>query len=149
MIEKELMILLADDDKDDCLLFKDALDELPVHTQLTTVYNGEQLMQLLNTGDQTPNLLFLDLNMPRKNGFDCLAEIRRNEKLDHLFVITISTSFEQEMVTLLYKNGAQHYIRKPNDFSQLKNLIQTAIMLSEKNSPAPMLKENFVLSVEA
>ncbi len=149
MIEKELMILLADDDKDDCLLFKDALDELPVHTQLTTVFNGEQLMQLLNKDDQIHNLLFLDLNMPRKNGFDCLAEIRRNEKLDHLFVITISTSFEQEMVTLLYKNGAQHYIRKPNDFSQLKHLIQTAITLSEKNSPAPMLKENFVLSGEA
>lgn len=143
------MILLADDDKDDCLLFKDALDELPVHTQLTTVFNGEQLMQLLNKDDQIHNLLFLDLNMPRKNGFDCLAEIRRNEKLDHLFVITISTSFEQEMVTLLYKNGAQHYIRKPNDFSQLKHLIQTAITLSEKNSPAPMLKENFVLSGEA
>ncbi len=143
------MILLADDDKDDCLLFKDALDELPVHTQLTTVFNSEQLMQLLNKDDQIHNLLFLDLNMPRKNGFDCLAEIRRNEKLDHLFVITISTSFEQEMVTLLYKNGAQHYIRKPNDFSQLKHLIQTAITLSEKNSPAPMLKENFVLSGEA
>jgi len=149
MIEKELMILLADDDADDCLLFKDALGELPVHTQLTTVYNGEQLMQLLGKDDHTHNLLFLDLNMPRKNGFDCLAEIRRNEKLDHLFVITISTSFEQEMVTLLYKNGAQHYIRKPNDFSQLKHLIQTAITLSEKNSPAPILKENFVLSGQA
>lgn len=149
MKEKEIMILLADDDTDDCLLFKEALNELPVHSQLTTVHNGEQLMQLLNKGDQTYGLLFLDLNMPRKNGFDCLADIRKNERLDHLFVITISTSFEEEMVTQLYKNGTQLYLRKPNDFSQLKHLIQTAITLSEKQNPAVTLTENFVHSAEA
>jgi CheY-like chemotaxis protein len=149
MNEKELMILLADDDTDDCLLFKDALAELPVHTQLTTVYNGEQLMQLLNKDGQAPDILFLDLNMPRKNGFDCLAEIRQNGKLDELAVITISTSYQEDMVKQLYKNGAQHYIHKPNNFSELKNLIQNAITLSSKKIPARTLQENFVLSVEA
>jgi CheY-like chemotaxis protein len=149
MNEKELMILLADDDTDDCLLFKDALAELPVHTQLTTVYNGEQLMQLLNKDGQAPDILFLDLNMPRKNGFDCLVEIRQNGKLDELAVITISTSYQEDMVKQLYKNGAQHYIHKPNNFSELKNLIQNAITLSSKKIPARTLQENFVLSVEA
>ncbi len=136
-----MMILLADDDTDDCLLFKDALDQLPVSAQLTTVHNGEQLMLLLNKNECPPDILFLDLNMPRKNGFDCLKEIRQNKNLDSLAVIPISTSIEQDTVTMLYKNGAQHYIRKPNDFSQLKNLIQNGITQVAKS-----LKENLVLS---
>ena len=67
-------ILLADDDKNDQLLFKEALEELPVTTHLASVENGEQLMQLLNDGKELlPDILFLDLNMPRKNGFTCLS----------------------------------------------------------------------------
>ena len=146
MHENELMILLADDDTDDCLLFKDALDQLPVSAQLTTVHNGEQLMLLLNKNERPPDILFLDLNMPRKNGFDCLKEIRQNKNLDSLAVIPISTSIEQDAVNMLYKNGAQHYIRKPNDFSQLKHLIQNGITQIAK---AKSLKENLVLPGEA
>jgi CheY-like chemotaxis protein len=146
MNEKELIILLADDDADDCLLFKEALDELAVSAQLTTVHNGEQLMHLLNNNQPTHDILFLDLNMPRKNGFDCLNEIRQNEKLNDLAVVTISTSFEADTVSRLYKSGAQHYIRKPNEFSQLKTLIQNAITLTSKKVFTPVLQENFVLS---
>jgi CheY-like chemotaxis protein len=146
MNEKELIILLADDDTDDCLLFKEALDELAVPVQLTTVHNGEQLMHLLNNNIPTHDILFLDLNMPRKNGFDCLNEIRQNEKLNDLAVVTISTSFEADMVSRLYNSGAQHYIRKPNEFSQLKTLIQNAITLTSKKVFVPVLQEDFVLS---
>ncbi|MDB5210527.1 MAG: response regulator [Sediminibacterium sp.] len=149
MIERELMILLADDDADDCLLFKEALDELSVPVRLTTVHNGEQLMLLLNKNEMQHDILFLDLNMPRKNGFDCLSEIRQNKKLDGLAVIPISTSFELEMVNLLYKNGAQHYIRKPNEFSQLKHLIQDGITIVAETHTAQALKEGFVLLGES
>jgi CheY-like chemotaxis protein len=157
MNDNVLMILLADDDSDDCLLFRDALScllfrdalsELAVSTQLTTVHNGEQLMQLLNKNEPVPDILFLDLNMPRKNGFDCLVEIKQNEKLKTLPVITISTSFEQEAVSRLYKNGAQHYIRKPSEFSRLKNMIQHAITLTTNANTVQPLKEHFVLSGE-
>ncbi|MES2332080.1 MAG: response regulator [Bacteroidota bacterium] len=149
MREKELMILLADDDTDDCLLFKEALDELPVSVRLTTVHNGEQLMILLNENETQHDILFLDLNMPRKNGFDCLSEIRQNKKLDGLAVIPISTSFEQDTVDLLYKNGAQHYIRKPNEFSQLKRLIQNGITIVAETHTAQTVKEGFVLLGES
>jgi DNA-binding response OmpR family regulator len=110
------------------------------------VHNGEQLMHLLNNNIPTHDILFLDLNMPRKNGFDCLNEIRQNEKLNSLAVVTISTSFEADTVSLLYKSGAQHYIRKPNEFSQLKTLIQNAITLTSKKVFVPVLQEDFVLS---
>lgn len=128
-------ILLADDDKDDRKLFKDILEELPLSTHLTIVQNGEQLMQLLHKrADQLPDVLFLDLNMPRKNGFDCLSEIKRSEKLKSLSVIIFSTSYDPELISLLYRNGAQYYIRKPNSYAQLKKDIVHALNLTAKTS---------------
>lgn len=140
-------ILLADDDKDDCILFKDILEELPLSTRLITVFNGEQLMQLLNEPtERLPDILFLDLNMPRRNGFDCLSEIKQTEKLKSLPVVIFSTSYEAEVVNLLYKNGAQYYIRKPNSSAQLKKLIHQALILTAKTNSDYPTQEKFVLS---
>ena len=143
---KELVILLADDDLDDCLLFKDALAELSFPSRLITVPNGEKLMQLLYDTVELPDLLFLDLNMPRKNGLECLLEIKQTEKFKKIPVITLSTSFEKDIVARIYQNGAQYYIRKPNNFSQLKHLLQSAIKLTTQVNVSQPLKENFVIS---
>jgi CheY-like chemotaxis protein len=147
---KPLSILLADDDMDDCIFLKEAVEELPVTAQLTAVNDGEQLMQLLTDDtNELPDVLFLDLNMPRKNGFECLSEIKSNQKLKQLPVIIFSTSFEQEVVNLLYKNGAQYFIRKPSEFSQFKNIIHqifiTVIIPQNISQPG---RENFVLTVQ-
>lgn len=139
-------ILLADDDKDDCLLFKDVLIELPLSVVLSIVSNGEQLMKLLNEKDTVlPDILFLDLNMPRKNGFKCLLEIKESEKLKQVPVIIFSTSYQRDVIDLLYKNGAHHYIRKPNDFSILKDTIYNAIILTMKSNFAIPSKAEFEL----
>ncbi len=144
-----LNILLADDDMDDCLFFKKAVEELPVVTTLTIVNEGEQLMQLLtNEANELPHVLFLDLNMPRKNGFECLSEIKGNKKLHQLPVIMFSTSFEQEVVNQLFKNGAQYFIRKPSEFSQFKKIIQQALTIIAKENISVPTMENFVLKVE-
>ncbi len=146
---KQLNILLADDDTDDCIFFKEALEELPLSTHLTTVHDGEQLMQLLtNETNELPHVLFLDLNMPRKNGFECLSEIKLNKKLKQLPVIIFSTSFEQEVVNLLYKNGAQYFIRKPSEFSQFKKIIQQTLTLIAQGNISQPTRENFVLTVQ-
>lgn len=142
-------ILLADDDKDDSILFQDILDELPLSTQLATVYNGEQLMKSLNEKEPLPDILFLDLNMPRKNGLECLSEIKRTEKLKRLPVIIFSTSYESEIVNRLYKNGAQYYIRKPNDFTQFKKVIYQALTLTEQTDISQPPREKFVLSEQS
>ena len=143
-----LNILLADDDPDDRLFFKEALKEFSLATSLTTVPNGEHLMQLLtNETNELPDVLFLDMNMPRKNGFECLSEIKGNEKLKALPVIIFSTSFEQEVVNLLYKNGAQHFIRKPSEFSQFKKIIQQTLTLMTGADISTPTEENFVVSM--
>ncbi len=95
---------------------------------------------------ELPDILFLDLNMPRKNGFACLDEIKKDERLKSIPVITFSTSFEQSVVSLLHKNGAHYYIRKPNEFDKLKELILRALTLTLANSPDNTENEDFVLS---
>ena len=141
-----LNILLADDDIDDCLIFKEALEELPLTAQLTTVHDGEQLMQLLTKKTHKFfDVLFLDLNMPRKNGFVCLEEIKSNKNLKQIPAVIFSTSYDENIADLLYKKGAHYYICKPADFSQLKKIIHQAIaFIGQKNSSQPP-KENFLL----
>ena len=147
MISKNINILLADDDKADCLLFKDALDELPVTAKLTTFENGEQLMEQLNKKQsKLPDVLFLDLNMPRKNGFVSLGEIKRNNNLDKLPVIIFSTAHEQDKVKQVFRDAAHYYIRKPNEFAKLKKVIYEALtLITQRDIPLP-IKENFILS---
>jgi CheY-like chemotaxis protein len=130
MLKEPITILLADDDEDDCFLFSEALEEIPIPTKLTTVRNGEQLLHLLESvKEELPHVLFLDLNMPRKNGWQCLDEIKQSEKLKKLNVIIFSTSFQQDIADQLYTRGAMHYIRKPSDFSQLKEVILQVLMI--------------------
>ncbi len=147
---KPLNILLADDDTDDCIFFREAVEELLMTTQLSTLHDGEKLMEHLNNNlNELPDVLFLDLNMPRKNGFECLSEIKGSQRLQGLPVIIFSTSFEQEVVNLLFINGAQYFIRKPSEFSQFKKIIhQTFITLIIPQKISQPTRENFVLTVQ-
>lgn len=143
-----IKLVLADDDEDDCLLFKEALTEIPIMTNLSIVNNGEKLIQLLKgITDQIPSVLFLDLNMPRKNGFECLTEIRQNEKYKTVPVIVYSTSYNKEMVEQLYAYGAQYYIRKPSEFSKLKQVIYEVLKLVMQPLNMRTEKDKFILYV--
>ena len=131
---KQLNILLADDDIDDCQFFKEALEALPLTTQLKTVHDGEQLMNYLEeNAEHLPHVLFLDINMPRKNGFECLSEIKHNDKLKDLPVVMFSTSNPKDSIEILFKTGADVYIRKPSNFSQLVQVIHHALPMAAEN----------------
>ena len=143
-----LNLLLADDDTDDCIFFKEALEELPVVAKLTTVNDGVQLMLHLTEKTETlPHALYLDLNMPRKNGYDCLTEIKQKPKLKTIPVIIFSTSFDSEVVNLLYERGAHYYIRKPAEFQDLKKIISKSLDLISKLTDRQPSKEMFVITI--
>ncbi|MEO5891151.1 MAG: response regulator [Ferruginibacter sp.] len=140
-------LVLADDDVDDRIFFKEALEELPVDSILVTVNDGVELMHLLNSEPgNLPDVLFLDLNMPRKTGFECLAEIKTDKKLNHLPIIIFSTSFDHSVVNSLYEKGAHFYVRKPAEFSKLKEVIHTALSLTSGSATSRPAKENFILN---
>ena len=134
MHSKNLKILLADDDFDDCHFFKEALEALPQSTALTTVHDGDELMNYLTeNAEGLPHVLFLDINMPRKNGFECLSEIKNNETLKDLPVVMFSTAGAQDKINILFKNGADVYIRKPSNFAQLVQVIHHALPMAAEN----------------
>ncbi len=146
MNERVYNIILADDDIDDCSFFKEVLEELPITSIFKTVQDGVELMRLLSSNfPNLPDIIFLDLNMPRKNGLECLTEIKKDEKLKHLPVVIFSTSLDIQVMNLLYSNGAHYYIRKPGEFAKLRAVIYEAIIaISQKTSLQPA-KEKFIL----
>lgn len=148
MENQPLQILLADDDENDRLLFTEAFAELKIKTIVHTVNNGIQLMEWLNEKDITlPDLLFLDLNMPLKNGLECLKEIRSNEKLKEISIAIYSTSDNQKDMEDTFHNGANVYITKPNSFNKLKQVLEKAVMTAYQYQNKSMKKENFLLLI--
>ncbi|MDP5199470.1 response regulator [Flavobacterium sp. DG2-3] len=146
MTKEHYYLLLADDDEDDCLFFKEALDEITVGTTLSMVHDGVQLMNhLKNTISNLPDVLFLDLNMPLKNGLECLAEIKADENLKNLPIIIFSTSLDGEIVNKLYQKGASFYIRKPGEFAKLKTVIEKALTIASENNFKQPERANFIL----
>ena len=149
MIKEQINILLADDDNDDCTFFKNAIQGLPLQTSLTAVHDGEQLIAYLTLHPQSlPHVIFLDLSMPRKTGFECLSEIKTNQKWKDIPVFVFSTSFtrdlnyERNLMNTLSVIGAEEYIRKPADFEQLKLVIHKAlnkIMAAKLIAAAPLI----------
>jgi CheY-like chemotaxis protein len=143
---KPYEIMLADDDSDDCSLFEEALAELPGPNQLHIATNGSELMHMLASGiPRIPDILFLDLNMPLKNGFECLAEIKADHRLRNIPVIVYSTSLDISVVDLLYEKGAYRYLRKPASFSELKTAIKTALGSIGREIAGQPSKDEFII----
>lgn len=129
-------ILLVDDDADDQLFFCDALEEINPKIKCVVAGNGREALQLL-TAKPYPDLIFLDLNMPVMNGFDCLQEIRRQSHLDDIPVIIFTTTNEHSAIKRTHDLGANAFLKKPNDFStilnKLKTLLETDFGRDKKN----------------
>ncbi|MBE0392427.1 response regulator [Flavobacterium sp. PL002] len=139
-------LLLADDDMDDCLFFQEAIDELELSINVTVVKDGVVLMDFLKCESvDLPDVLFLDLNMPRKSGFECLSEIKQLDSLKEMPVIIFSTSFDLDVINKLYDNGAHYYIRKPGDFEILKKIIFEASKLLANNKIEQPERKDFIV----
>jgi CheY-like chemotaxis protein len=143
-------IYLADDDVDDQLFFQEALKEVKFPTELTVAKDGNALMETLDHGvteAPPPHVIFLDLNMPLKNGFECLREIRETPKLKNIPVIIFSTSNNADAIDLTYSLGANYYVCKPSSHKLLIKAIDTLLGLELWGTNTQIQKEKFVLSI--
>lgn len=141
------IIFLSDDDTDDCSLFEEALGEVLSEARLTVVSDGVRLMQALeDQNDARPEVIFLDLNMPRKNGFECLDEIRQTPKFANIPVVIFSTSTNQDVVDRTFEQGANLYITKPASYSLLKKAIAFVFSIGDKLHNQPP-RDQFVVRV--
>jgi len=141
-------IFLAEDDADDRMFFEDALKQVTIPTHLTLANDGLELMSNLEavTEPPPPHIVFLDLNMPFKDGFQCLQEIRNTPKLKGIPIVIFSTSASDDAVNKTYEQGANYYICKPRSFELLVTVIETVLTLEMWQVPQPP-KEKFVLAI--
>jgi CheY-like chemotaxis protein len=143
-----LHIMLADDDEDDRLFFKEAFEEVKVDHTITTFNDGVQLMNyLLKPENAIPDIIFLDLNMPRKSGVECLKEIRGDQRLKEITVAIYSTSSSEQDIEDTFVAGANVYIRKPNDFSMLKKVLSDVVQINWQYITDGFNKDSFILSL--
>lgn len=124
-----LNILLADDDADDRLFFKEAMDEINIDTMVSVVNDGAQLIEYLNhSSHYLPDIIFLDINMPLKNGLECLRELRQDGRYKDIQIVIFSTSGADTDIEAAYRFGANGYLKKPGDFTQLKTSLTNVLM---------------------
>jgi len=140
-------VLLADDDEDDRLFFREAFEKIKIKTRVKTVNDGVELMKhLIKNGNELPHILFLDLNMPRKNGMDCLLEIKRNNNLKDIPIAIYSTSASEEDIEETFVKGANVYIKKPSDFGTLKKILEEVITINWQYQTSGLNREAFLLN---
>lgn len=148
MNKEYIHIILADDDEDDRLFFTDAFEELKISTKVQTYNDGSELMDYLNSEDAVlPEILFLDLNMPKKNGIECLQEIKANDKFSDVAIAIYSTSSSEEHIEETFVSGANIYIKKPNDFEKLKKVLSDVVTINWQYQTSGLNKDNFLLRI--
>jgi DNA-binding NarL/FixJ family response regulator len=132
-MEKALFVFnhiwLADDDPDDSEDFKNAIKDIAPSAIVTCVGDGEELMKLLAAGP-APDILFLDINMPCKDGLDCLKEIRMERHLQKLPIVIFSSTREHRFVDVTYGYGANLFYKKPSSFSHLVSDLRNILALN-------------------
>ena len=127
-----IIILMADDDPDDCMLTQDALEEARLSNDLRFVEDGQALMDYLRhqgkyaelDSSPRPGLILLDLNMPRKDGREALAEIKADPELRRIPIVVMTTSRAEEDIYRTYDLGVRSFIQKPVSFESLVELMR-------------------------
>lgn len=131
-MEKTIRILMADDDADDRYFAKEAFEENKLANQLNFVEDGEELVKyLLHQDNYTPenapkpDIILLDINMPKKSGIQALREIKQHENLKNIPIIMLTTSNSDEDICNCYELGANSYITKPVTFDGLVDVLKS------------------------
>ncbi len=147
-MKKKLNILLADDDEDDRFFFAETLKKISIPTTLVTVQDGEKLIEyLLKSPTHIPDVLFLDIDMPRKKGSECLSEIKNNKKIKEFPIIIYSTCGNDSMVYDFYEMGA-HYCMKKGDLAELLSSLQYILKLLLEEKFIRPTREHFIIHPE-
>ena len=136
------LVILADDDQDHGTLFERILKGVAPSKTLTVVRDGEELLRLLAV--VTPEILFLDLNMPCKNGIQCLQEIRKSENLKDIKVVVYSSSSRMSDIRRSYIHKADLYMVKPFHTEHLHNALDN--VLNKESWQAAALKNHYYIN---
>lgn len=136
-------ILMADDDKDDYVILKEAALRAGESVKISYAANWLDLWRFIIK--TLPDILFLDLNMPVKNGIECLQLLRSDRKYDQLPILIYSTSVSRVDIDKAYENGANYFIVKPSAIDDLSNMIKKIVSMDRESLLSVPSKEEFVI----
>lgn len=120
-------IFIVDDDEDDLFFFEQALKRTDGSAQLIKVLESTEVIKTLKGDISRPDYIFLDLNMPKKSGKECLADIRNESVFHNIPVIIYTTSSSPEDRKEIFKMGANHFLTKFSDFKELCNTLSALV----------------------
>jgi chemotaxis family two-component system response regulator Rcp1 len=117
---KEIHILLVEDNEGDIVLAREALEEAGIRNRITVITDGEKALEYLfcNDNNRKPDLILLDMNLPKVNGMEVLAKIKADEALKIIPVVMLTTSTSEQDVLEAYRNYVNCYINKPIDLEE-------------------------------
>lgn len=127
-MEKVVTILLVDDDTDDQLYFKDALREVGTKVLCKIVNNGSEALNEMKV-PPPPDLIFMDLNMPVMNGYECLVELKKESRFSNIPVVIFTTSKSAQDIQKSKELGASLYFTKPSNFRTLCHKLDEIVKL--------------------
>jgi CheY-like chemotaxis protein len=130
---EEKIFLLADDDQDDTELFQEALASIDPAITFHSAGDGQEALHKLELLDQKPDIIFLDINMPVMNGWQCLKQIKSCEAYKDIPVVIYSTSSYQREMNIALNLGAMCYLIKPDDFIVLKEALSVIVTNLDNN----------------
>jgi CheY-like chemotaxis protein len=125
-MEKNIFMIIDDDD-DDRFFFKEVITKMFHLAVCVEVYDGADALSQLRKAEKLPNYIFLDVNMPRMDGRECLKQLKKDASLKHIPVIMFSTSFTEKSINEFHKLGASNCLNKPTDMNKLPEQIMEAI----------------------
>jgi CheY-like chemotaxis protein len=138
-------VLLAEDDVDDVLIFRLALNKIPIVISLRHAKDGDTLFELLS--QRIPDIIFLDINMPCKDGVSCIGEIRRHSEYNNIPVIMYTSHRGARHIDECYSNGANFYILKGSTIAELAEKLKKIFSIDWKNYAYYPPKSEFVLGI--
>ena len=133
-------VVLAEDNLEHCFFFQRALKEVAPGISFSAVHDGDKLVRLLES--YLPDLLFLDLGMPCKNGVQCIKEIREQRPYDSMPIVVFSINDDNHAIQTAYGYGANLYIVKPEEYQLLKTVLQKVLSM-DWNHPKTITEHYF------
>ncbi|MBK1895315.1 response regulator [Chryseobacterium paridis] len=148
MNKEYLNVILVDEDEGNLILFKNVFKDLKITVKVQSFHNGEDAMKYLNNAEALiPEMLLMNYNIPQKSILECLEEIKMDFRLSRMITGIYSDALSEEEVENVFVKGSNIYMRKPDNYKDLKRVLSEVVTLNWQYHTSGLNKDNFILKV--
>ncbi|ASK31991.1 response regulator [Chryseobacterium sp. T16E-39] len=148
MNKEYLNAILVDDDEGNIILFKNIFKDLKITVKVQSFQNGRDLMKYLSNAEVlVPEILLMNYNIPHKNSMECLDEIKLDLRLSGMITGIYSDVLSEEDIEKIFVKGANIYIKKPDNYKDMKRVVSEVITLNWQYHTSGLNKDNLILKV--